>query len=223
MQTDGTTVTPIGNNAVDETFLGKYQRSELDKVEASVDPRRFLYKVVMNGYLLIYNYAIQRWTDAAIDITSVFSGFSSNISLDALDALYPGGVDTIPVSLDSPIFQGGEPRIYGVTAAGVVSTFTGPNMAATFEWSSKDLGQRARVFMSRPITDAVDGLVLTINARARLGDGPGNVIRSELRMSGHMPMRCNGRYLKAKVDIAAGTIWTYMQSLELEYGAGGRR
>jgi hypothetical protein len=223
MQTDGTTVTPIGDNIVDQTFMKAYQRSDLDKLSATVDPRRYLYKVSMFGRLWIYNWALQRWTDATLDVGTVFTGFTSNISLEALDALYPGGVDTIPVSLDSPIFQGGEPRIYGVKTDGTVCAFSGPNVEATFTWCNKDFGQRARVHMTRPITDAVDGMTLTINARARLGDSEGKVSQGELRPSGHMPIRCNGRFLTPEITIAAGTQWTYFQALDLDYGMGGGR
>jgi hypothetical protein len=77
--------------------------------------------------------------------------------------------------------------------------------------------------MTRPITDAVDGMTLTINARARLGDSEGKVSRGELRPSGHMPIRCNGRFLTPEIAIAAGTQWSYFQALDLDYGMGGGR
>lgn len=226
MMTDGQTVTPIGSEAVDQTFLNAYQRSELVNLTATVDPRRYLYIVTMPGApgrKWMFQWALQRWSDATLDIKAVFQAFTSNISLDALDALYPGGLDTIPVSLDSALFQGGEPRLYGVTAAGVVSTFTGPNLAATFEWPHKDIGQRARIFTTRPITDATNGLTVTIDAKARLGDAERSSSGGLIRASGHVPVRCNGRYTKAKVDIAAATDWSYFQGLEIEFGAGGGR
>lgn len=226
MTTDGQSVTPIGSEAIDQTFLGAYQRSELDNMTATVDPRRYLYMAAMPGTpgrIWMFQWALQRWSDAVLNIKAVFQAFTSNISLDALDALYPGGLDSIPVSLDSALFQGGEPRLYGVTDTGIVSTFTGPNMAATFAWPFYDIGQRARVFMARPITDATAGLTVTMDAKARLGDAASVVTGGSLRASGHVPLRANGRYMKPAVALEAGADWSYLQGLELEYGSGGTR
>ncbi len=222
MTTDGGSVTPIGSEVVDSTFLNAYPRTELVNLTAAVDPRRHLMVVCMPGRLWFYQWVLQRWTDAVTDVKAVYGGFTSNISLDALDALYPGGIDTIPVSLDSALFQGGEPRLYGVTAAGITGSFDGSNLAATFQWPNLDLGQRARIFNARPITDATE-MTLTINARARLGDATANVVRSELRPSGHIPIRANGRYVQPRIDVAAGHDWGFFQALDLEYGSGGRR
>lgn len=226
MMTDGQSVNPIGAEAVDQTFLEAYQRSELENLSATVDPRKYIYMASMPGTpgrIWLYQWQLQRWADANLNIKAVFQAFTSNISLDALDALYPGGLDTIPVSLDSALFQGGEPRLYGVTDGGIVSTFTGPNMAATFEWPFQDIGQRARIFTTRPICDAITGLTVTIDAKARLGDTESNSSGGIIRASGHVPVRANGRYTSAKVEIAAGNAYKYFQGLELEFGAGGSR
>lgn len=227
MMTDGSTVDPIGNEQIDQTFFNTYQRSELDNLTASVDPRRYLYTAAMPGEpgrLWLYKWDVKRWSDANMSLKAVFQGFTSNISLDALDAIYVGGVDTIPVSLDSPLFQGGEPRLYGVDGAGFVGPFTGENLAAIFEWPFVEIGgQRTRLFEARPKTDATSGMSISVDAKARLGDEATIRTNSELRASGSMPLRTNGRYIKAKISVAAGTLWSYFQRLDLGFGAGGTR
>lgn len=226
MLTDGNSVTPIGNEQVDRSFFNSFSRAELHNVSAAVDPRQHLYFVTCPGSpgrMWIYNWALQRWSNATLNIKAVFPAFTSNIGLDALDALYPGGIDSIPVSLDSPLFQGGEPRLYAVDVAGFVGAFSGENMEAVVEWPFQDVGIRARPFMARPITDAIADVTLTIDARARLGDGTANVVSSDLRASGHIPVRCNGRYLLPSLAFAAGARWTNVQGLEIEFGTGGRR
>lgn len=226
MMTDGQSVNPIGAEAVDQTFLDAYQRSELENLSATVDPRKYVYMASMPGTpgrIWLYQWQLQRWADANLNIKAVFQAFTSNISLDALDALYPGGLDTIPVSLDSALFQGGEPRLYGVTPEGIVSTFTGANMAASIAWPFQDIGQRARIFNSRPITDATSGVTVTIDAKARLGDAESNSSGGLIRASGHIPVRANGRYCKAKIEIDSATEWSFLQGIELEFGAGGSR
>jgi hypothetical protein len=66
-------------------------------------------------------------------------------------------------------------------------------------------------------------MTLTIDAKTRLGDEVAAVATAELRDSGHMPIRCNGRFLKPQIDIEAGAVWQYFQAVEIESGMGGER
>jgi hypothetical protein len=226
MMMNGGDPTPIGYEAIDQTFFSRYPRNELDKIYAVVDPRNHRYLVTMPGspgQIYAYDWLLERWTIIELGLIGILSAFTSNISLDALDALYPGGLDTIPVSLDSPIFQGGEPRLYVVDPSGALGTLTGPNLAATFEWPFREVGIRARPFMGMPVTDCTSGMTLSLDARARLGDAQRLVARSSIRPSGHMPVRANGRYWKPRIVLEAGATWTYFQGIKFEYGTGGTR
>jgi len=226
MMMNGGDPTPIGYEAIDQTFFERYPRSELNKMYAVVDPRNHRYLVTMPGapgQIYAYDWLLEQWSLIEMPLTGILSAFTSNISLDALDALFPGGLDTIPVSLDSPMFQGGEPRLYVVDPSGALGTLTGPNVAAVIEWPFRDIGFRARPFMAMPVTDCTAGMSLILDARSRLGDAQGLVSRSEIRPSGHMPVRSNGRYWKPRIEIEAGADWTFLQSVNFEYGTGGRK
>ena len=224
MMMEGGDPRPIGYEAIDQTFLTRYSRSDLVNIYAVVDPRNHRYLVSMPGspgQIYAYDWLLERWSLIEMSLTGIVSAFTSNISLDALDALYPSGLDSIPVSLDSPIFQGGEPRLYVVDGSGALGTLTGPNVPAVIEWPLRDIGMRARPFMALPATDCTADMSLLIDARARLGDSQRSVARSEIRPSGHMPLRANGRYWKPRIEIAAGANWSFFQGLQIEYGAGG--
>jgi hypothetical protein len=230
MVCDGNTVRSIGSERVDRTFFATYSRSELGSLYAATDPRHFLACWSMPGnpgQLWLYNWQLERWANVRVPLFGVYNGFTSNIGVDAVDALYAGGVDgaATAIPVDSPIFSGGEPRFYVVNAAGVSGTMTGPSLAAKFVTASNEIvkGRYVRPFNAVPITDCTNGLTLTVDARRRLGDNEGLTTKTELRASGHMPIRCQGKYLRFGLETAPGAVWSYLQGLDVEYGLGGAR
>lgn len=225
---DGTNVQPIGVERVDETFFKTYNRAQLDTMYAAVDPRRTTVAWLVPGApgrLWVYNWTLDRWSIITLDAIAVFSGFTSSISLEQLNTLYPGGLETIPFSLDSTRFSGGDPLLLLVNAQSAVGALSGDNMAASFttpyiEYSD---GRQTRLRSVRPLTDAVDGLSITFNARQRLGDVTGLASRSMLMPSGDMPTRTVGRYIRSSLAMDAGTDWSFVQGFEPTYAIGGGR
>jgi hypothetical protein len=227
MMTDGSSVTPIGVEAVDRTYFALH-RGATANVYAAVDPRHYLACWSMPGNpgrVWAYNWVLQRWTSIAVPLKAVFQAFTSNINSDAVDAVYPGGADAIDLPMDSPIFAGGDPRFYVVSPSGVVGTLTGPKLEAEFVTPLLELGQgrRIRPITARPVTDATSGVTLALDARQRLGDAEGVRLRSAIRASGVMPCRSNGKFFALGLTISAGATWTYVQAIELEAGLGGAR
>lgn len=222
---DGTDVRPIGNEKVDRTFFAAYARDQLANIYSAIDPRNFLAIWAMPGtpgQLWIYNWALDRWAQAEIGNSGVFSGFTANVSIDALDALYPGGIDTIPYLIDATIFAGGDPLLFVVSDAGIVGTLSGDPMEALFEMAffEPQPGRRARGWLARPIGDAVTGTML-IDARARLGDSPAEVTSAELVDCGDVPIRVNGRYWSPQWQPTGQ--WSFAQGVELDHAPGEKR
>jgi hypothetical protein len=153
----------------------------------------------------------------------VFSGFTSSTDLDTLSVSYPD-LDALAISLDDPRWQGGNPRLYAVQS-GVVGTFFGSTLEAEFGFSFSEMakGRVSRISSVRPVTDVTEGLTLSFDARARLGDAENLKVATELRTSGIMPIRTSGRYVKPHLTVAAGTSWGYISALEIELEAGGER
>lgn len=213
---------PIGNEIVDRTFFAAYSRSDLVNLYAAVDPRNFLVIWSMPGNpgrLWIYNWVQDKWTDGAVSLTGIFSGFTANISIEGVDTLYPGGIDTVPISLDSPIFAGGEPLFLVADASGVVGTLTGGTLPATFRMAFLEPvpGRYTAIFDSEPVGDALAG-VLTIDARARLGNGEAIVTASTMMPAGNVPIMANGRFLQMTWEPSGE--WTYAQGLALDFEPG---
>lgn len=228
MVCDGNEVKPIGFQRVDDTFAGLYPRQSLNAMYSAIDPRRNVVAFLMPGapgLTLLYDWAQDAWSNIRMNATAVFSGFSANLSLEALDTLYPGGIDTIPYSLDDPRFAGGDPLFLVVDQSNSLGTLSGPNMAAYFEMPYQEFsqGRRSRVSNSRPIGDCTAGLTLTLAGRLRLGDKDTNVITSTLTTSGRMPTRANNYFLSPRLDYAESAVWSYAIGQEFDVMLGGGR
>ena len=226
---DRNEVIPIGSEAVDRAFFSEFARTEIiDNIRAAVDPRstEVVWAMPGNpGYVLRYNWTLRKWSPPArIAVKSVFQGFTLSFSLEDLDTLYPSGLDSIPVSLDSTMFAGGAPLLFAVNNSDVVGTLTGSNTAATIAIPPIEVepGKRVRIRGARLVGDAVEGTV-TIDQRARAGDAEVVRVSGSIRNNGRVPLRANGRHIGISASIPAGAVWTYAHGIDLEYTIEGGR
>lgn len=227
MKCDGNNAVPIGHEKVDRTFLQAH-RGNLDAIQSAADPRHYLvYWMIPGnpGRIYCYNYMMDQWALIVLPCTGICAAFTSNISLDAMDVIYPGGLDALALPLDSPIFAGGDPRFYVVSLSGELGTLTGPTLAARLRTGFAELapGRHSRVNLLRPVGDSVGGVTVTIDARKRLGDGPAKRSRAVMRPSGDVPARSEGRSMSVMLETDAGAAWTYQQGISAKYAAGGLR
>lgn len=226
MQAGQEPIQNIGSEKVDRTFAAQVARDDWESIYSAVDPQS---KVVIwcvpgtPGTLWIYNWELDKWTTATLNIDAVFSGFTSSTDLETLAVTYTD-LDAMTISLDDPRWSGGNPRLYAVQS-NTVGTFFGAALEATFEFSFSELvkGRVARISSVRPVGNVTDGLTLKIDARARLGDAENIKTVTDLRTSGIMPIRTSGRYVKPELTIAAGASWSYINAFDFEYEAGGER
>lgn len=225
MMTDGNTVAPIGNEKINRSFFSQYSRDDIiNSVSCSVDPRNSRVFWAMPDKIWVFNWELQKWSTITVQNKGVLAGFSANISLEAIAALYPGGLETIPYSLDDGRFSGGVPRLYVMKLDNVFYTLSGENMKATFELAEQDMagGISARFRRARPISDA-QSFTLTMRggqARAALDK---QAKFTEYRKSGDMPIRFRARHIKPKLEITAGAKWSHVRGIEFEFSAGGRQ
>lgn len=225
---DRNEVIPIGSEKVDRTFFRTYSRPDIvTGIRCAVDPRTTTVMWAMpgrSGKIWAYNWTLKKWAPPIVmDVTAIFPGFSSNTTLEALDTLYPDGLDSIPYSLDDPIFNGGDPRLLVASNDGVVGTLTGDNLAASLSLSPSDLESgRIQLRSARPVSDVISGTV-TVDVRARAGDPEKRVVSGAMRANGRVPLRANGRAIGVTQDFPAGDRWTYTNGLDLEFESAGER
>jgi hypothetical protein len=228
MVSTGTGVTPIGNERVDRTFFARYSREDItNTIRAAVDPRNTLVVWSMPGTpgaLWCYNWALERWSIIETSVAGVFSGFTTSTSLEALSALYPGGLETIPYSLDDPRFTGGNPLLLLADATSVVGSLSGETMPALVETVDTEpmAGRTGRYWAARALSDDVTGAI-RLDLRRRAGDVEAITTSNPIRANGDVPLRCSGRYVRAAHQTQAGAVWSYTQGVELQGQPGGSR
>jgi hypothetical protein len=224
---DGENVIPIGDTKVNEWFFSTYSRADIADIWAAADPRRneFIWLMPGNpGRALVFNLTLKRWTLIETALTGVLTGQTSSVSIDAVDALYPGGIDSIPISLDDPSLQGGNPLLLFVDDTYAFGGLSGEALEAQWQQKNVELtpGRRSRLRAIRPVTDATSAAV-TVSQKMRAGDGVDEVVAASMRLNGKMPIRANGRYLDVTTSIPEGEAWTYVQGNEYEFEPGDAR
>lgn len=224
---DGQSIQPIGAEKIDRYFASRVPKEDYERIHAFVDP---VNKLVgwgvpgTPGFIVLYNWELQRWTTTEFSFTGLMTGFTASETLEGVAATYTN-IDTMPYSLDDSRFSGGSPRLYVVNGDRELGTLTGANLKATFKPALSEIiqGKRARFNAVWPDTDAVTGLGLTIDHRQRQGDGEVLTNAGDLRASGRMPVRCSGRFNRSIMTIEAGSVWSYCNGVELEYEQGSER
>lgn len=220
MMWTGTEVKPIGSERIDRYFASLYGAANWSSMSTSIDAASTLVIWSTGDKQFLYNWELDRWTIIDLAAEIVFGGSSIAVSIDDLDV-----VDTDPLDLDDEALRGGDPAFYLFNTSHVMGTLSGANMAATLTGGDLELARDrdARLRSVRPLTDAVDGVTLNIEARQRLGDTAVTAAYSSLSGSGDIPVRERGRYLRMSLVFAAGAVWDYVQGLDLTVTRGARR
>ena len=221
---DGATIKPIGQEKIDRTFASLYNNADWPTMSAAVDVKNTLVGWAVQDRIYVYNWTLESWSVIEQACPIIFSGFSRSWTLEEIAVIYPH-LDSVPYTLDSPYWDGGNPVFYAFNSSYQQGLFNGPPMAA--EWDCGDLemvqGRDARIRSVRPLTDATGGLTVSVQCRARLGDSVTPNSYTLLTSSGDMPVRESGRYSRFGVSIAAGTPWTYIEGLDVDLARGARR
>lgn len=219
---DGSTAS-IGAQRVDRFFLTTVGKSSLPSIQAAVDVVR---KLVIWRYsetdsaatnkALCYHWELGRWSQIdGVTLSWFGSTQTPNVPLESLDAIY-GDLESIPVSLDSPIFVGGRPVFAGFDGDYKLSFFEGGNMEATVETADIPLASEREVFVSqfRPIVDAT---TVFGNVATRTGyTSPKNWrVETEMRPSGRIAANKRGYTHRFRIRIPAGQVWDTLQGVEL--------
>jgi hypothetical protein len=238
-------MTPIGEQFVDNSFwlghptLPGVNRDYLHRCIATCDPVHKLYRFCYPSTnsssgacdtMLIYNWSINQWTVAPYDIDYIYrarTGFG--VTLEDLDTLYPGGLETIPVSLDSFLFAGSpQESLAAFDTDKKLAFFQGPNLAATVDSIKSQIfpGKKARVKSVRPICDG-DGSTVRIGVHEnKLNDTVRFTDPVSQRTTGRCPFnakRTKGRYHVARWEMPAAAVWSNFQGFDFDARQEGTR
>ena len=237
---DGTQSIPIGAEKVDRYFLATCSPIGNTRITAAIDPIRKLYIVSypsLNSVnqqpdrLLIYNWISQRWTMAVMTIDMLFRAFTFGYSLDGLDST-GYNLDTLPFSLDSTVWAAGS-VLMGAFQNKSLGYLNGPNLAAVVDTDEIQPvpGQRSFINNTRPLIDpimpniSIGNAAITVQILARdvLENPPIIVATGTLQALGSAPLRCSGRYVRARINVPYNTQFDHIQGVELQLRPIGAR
>ncbi len=226
---DGQSIAPIGANRVDEFFLADVNTAEIDDITCVVDADRHIviWSYTSNGAttpnkMLCYHYQLDAWSLVELGVNMVGYGRGIGYTLEQVDNIN-SSIDALTISLDSPSLQGGTRRIYAFQN-NQLYTFSGDNLAATFETSDVQpaQGRRSAINRCRPLTDA-GTFTAQIGSKATTASTATFTTASSPTADGTVPARTQGRYHRFKMEIPAATTWTEAVGVEFEAAPLGGR
>jgi hypothetical protein len=232
----------IGEQTVDNTFFGDVNREYLHRVVAVCDPRHKRYMVCYPSLassdgicdrMLIYNWSTDRWTPADYRIEYLRRVISNTgITLEALDLLYPGGLESIPFSFDSAAFSSTpEEALAAFDSSHKMGYFDGAVLAATITSTKGQMvpGYKAKIQAVRPICDGGEtgdhSAVIAVH-NDKLNDAERTTAEVFQRNTGRLPFaakRTKGRYHAIQHNIAAGADWSNFQGWDVDAVQAGER
>lgn len=230
---DGANSNPIGANRVDKTFFADLDQSNIDRINATVDPVNKLIIWAYPGagnvngnpnHLLLYNWQIDRLTIVDATVETLTKVLSFGYTIDQLYTVLGYTFQTLPYPLDSRVWTGGLPSLACFDTSHKLNYFSGPNMAATVDTAEVQPfpGRRALVKNARPLADGGAPSV-AIGTRNRTEDAVSYGTATALNSLGTCPQRANGRYIRAEITLPAGATWSHIQGVELEITSAGVR
>ncbi len=227
---DGTKSVSIGNEKVDRSFFEEFNNSEASRMTSAVDPRN---QLVMWSYptsgvtpdrILIFNYALGRWSKIELDHDLVSSFFSPTYTLEDLDNI-DSSLDLINLSLDDPFFVGGE-YLAGGGKDKKLTSFGGATMSATIEIGEVEAtpGLASTMTSIQPYISALAGSTPAVSAQVATRSRPhdthtyGSAVA--VNADNVIPVRTAGRFHQVKFT---ATNFDVFQGFDLTLQPGGLR
>lgn len=223
--TDGATVEPIGAGKIDQWFFNDADPDAYGSMSAIMDPTRQVYMLAYVSAnspdqkpdtLLLYNWLSRRWTYVRTASQVLCVMLQPAVSIDDLDTLFPGGLDTITLSLDSRVFVGGQRYRGAIDPDGKLAVFGGPPLTATFETGEAALGEIGARAMIRAVRPLCDGeRTIAIGTR---NDQSDTVTWGGARTpgrAGFAGFRADARFHRARLVVSGN--WTKVQGLDVDH------
>lgn len=228
---NGTNSTPIGSNRINRYFFERVNYAERKRIVGAVDYEnqcvRWMIPVGDGTALeetLIYSYKDQRWSHAYTNYEFLVPSYVLPASLD--DLLEDLDED-YPISFDDNSFLTQRQRLGGFNAEHTFGTFNGAALAAILETGDANSpgGRRVMISNVRPVVDSsLNDMTVQIAARDQVQGAAlvwGAAVAQEI--TGDCPALAEGRYVRVRLNIPAGSDWQHAQGVEIWRKALGRR
>lgn len=231
--TGGQQLTPIGNARVDNFFFEDLS-SNLDGITSAVDPNNSIvvwsYRGsgatgTTNNKLLIYNYAVDKWsTGSGQDLEFIASASQEAFTtLESLDVL--GDLDNLPKSLDSYFYKEGIVGLAGFNSANKFGKFIANSLSATVDTTEFEgtENKRSTLINCRPIVDGTTNTTVTVTPITRNSQLDTITVGDAVSTndSGTCPLRSTSRYHRVRVNVTGN--FNTMSGVDIEARPEGGR
>ena len=231
--TGGQQLAPIGNGKVDNFFFDDLS-SNLDGITSAVDPNNSIvvwsYRGsgatgTTNNKLLIYNYAVDKWsTGSNQDLEFIASASQEAFTtLESLDVL--GDLDNLPRSLDSYFYREGIVGLAGFNSDNKFGKFIANSLSATVDTTEFEgaEGKRSTLINCRPIVDGTTNTSVTITPITRQSQLDTTTTGSAVSTNdtGTCPLRSTSRYHRIRVNVTGN--FNTMSGVDIEARPEGGR
>lgn len=226
---DGNSSQGIGAGKVDAYFQRRLNYGYRHKVGVGVDT---INKFVVFGFpsgsgtniseLLIYSLTDGRWTHDEVDLELLTDMPVEALTVDNFELYEPSDdLDTSnldPINIDSNVFDEKRRLLAGVgLTTHRIGTFTGGNRAATVDTGEFEpaAGKRAMVTEIWPVGDFDQANVSASLGyrRALPGASVSFTQATSMNRVGFCPQRMDARFMRARVQLAANSIWTRLEGV----------
>lgn len=227
---NGTSSTPIGNKKIDNYFFGRLDVDYVDRIKAAIDP---VNKFIAWGYptsgsqglltsVIMYFWAENRWSQADVSLDTIVALYTSGLTLEQLSSAYPV-IETVPFSLDSRVWAGGNRSLGGFSTAHKIGFFAGANLQAVMETTEVAPNQGGRSFIQSilPVTDST-GVYAKIRSRKnQYGSLTNSSSATFSSQTNEIPFRVDDRFHRVELTIAAGSTWEQVQGVQFRMRPSG--
>jgi len=222
---------PLGVGKWAEAFIADLKSGTEQTVIGGVDPTRRLVMWAYNSAsnattsldkILIYNWALDEAVTASVTITALAQILTQDLTLDSAALAAFGNLDTLPFSLDSPVWRGGSSLLGVFGTDKKMALFSGSPLEATWVTNDGELPARSIVKGIRPHVDT-RAITAEIAAREAEGDSVsyGNV--EVMEDTGVISTWASGWLARARLKIPAGTNWSKITAVDAVIGSSGGR
>ncbi|WP_019219588.1 hypothetical protein [Bartonella florencae] len=226
-------IIPIGFEKVDRTMTAKERQNNLYTLSAAIDGvyNRVYWMVdsdetLHKRILLIYDWGLQKWTKAVVDIKMILPIFLSGITLEGLDQITPS-LDDLSFSLDSKAWKNESPILGAFDAQGRLGSFSGAPMACVV--TSQEMGQTngmiTRVKNIMPQVNSEE-FYLSVGMRFRQSLAEKTVWLPERLPSyhtGQIHVRARARFYRFRLRIPEGVNWSHVTGFDVKLQGAGTR
>ena len=223
---------PIGAEKIYRWFFNTADENSVRFVRGVVDRRnrmviwsfRSSSTLDYNDYLLIYNWAADKWSYCQVDTEVISEYLTTDFNLDQLDTPLPNGIDTDSIPVDSEAFRGGRVSMAAFGTDHKMGTFNGSSLNAELE--TKEIADPSgNTLVLTGVRPLVDGASATVTVQSGTRTNQNENYQYGLSQAqntlGKMSFRNKARYHRIRVNTTGEFNDAF--GVDIDVSLGGKR